>query len=112
MLLLAVWVKNRRLHIKDKLEIIFIINGPLGRKKRASINPPLESFNHSSLSPSFVGLKIFTLGKKYYTVQSKPSVVQDPESKDIVSCFTFVVKRKSEKLGSTKASHYVHADLM
>ena len=37
--------------------------------------------------------------------------MQDAESKDIVSCFTFVFKRKSEKLGSTKSSHYVHMDL-
>ena len=38
--------------------------------------------------------------------------MQDIESKDIVLCFTFVVKSKSEKLGSTKSSHYVHVDLM
>ena len=38
--------------------------------------------------------------------------MQDAESKDIVSCFTFVVKRNIEKLGSTKGSHYVHMDLM
>ena len=61
----AVWVKNRRLQINDKLGIIFIIKGPLGRQNRASIHPPFVSFNHSSLSPSFVGLKIFTLGTKY-----------------------------------------------
>ena len=47
------------------------------------------------------------------TVRSKPSVVQDVESKDIVSCFTFVVNGNMEKLGiSTKAIHYVHVDLM
>ena len=112
MLLLAVWIKNRRLQIKDKLGIIFIIKGPLGRQNRASIHPPLESFNHSSLSPSFVGLKIFTLRTMYLYSSIKPSAVQDVESKDIVSCFTFVVKRDIEKSGSTKASHYVHVDLM
>ena len=50
----AVWVNNRRLQINDKLGIIFIIKGPLGRKNGASIHPPLESFNHSSLSPSLI----------------------------------------------------------
>ena len=61
----VVWVNNRRLQINDKLGIIFIIKWPLGRKNRALIHPPLESFNHSSCSPSFVGLKIFNLGTKY-----------------------------------------------
>ena len=64
-LLWAIWVKNRRLQINDKLGIILIKKGPLGRKKRASVHPPLDSFNHSSLSPPFIGLKIFTLGTKF-----------------------------------------------
>ena len=38
--------------------------------------------------------------------------MQDAESKDIVSCLNFVVKRNTENLGSTEASHYVHVDLM
>ena len=61
----VVRVNNRRLQINYKLGIIFIIKGPLGRQNRASIHPPLESFNHSYRSPSFVGIKIFTLGTKY-----------------------------------------------
>ena len=54
MFLLAIWVKNRRPQINDKLGIIFIIKGPLGRKNKESIHRPLESFNHSSLSPSLI----------------------------------------------------------
>ena len=68
---IAVWVNNRRLQINDKLGIIFIIKGPLGRQNRASIHLPFESFNQSSHSPSFVGLKIFN-EQSTYTVRSKP----------------------------------------
>ena len=37
--------------------------------------------------------------------------MQDAESKDIVSCFTFVVKRNTEKLGSTIISQHLLAIL-
>ena len=112
MLLLAVWVKNIRLQINDKLGIIFIIKGPLGRKNMASIHPPLSP-STIRLSPLSSQVSKYLLWEQStYTIRSNPSAVQDVESKDIVSCFTFVVKRKSEKIGSTKSSHYVHVDLM